>query len=161
MNNGKRIVTRCIAILMLCAMVFLSGYGLYRCIADSDNPVVAESDCKDNLFEMDGQKFLVRHDEIYDEYGNLSVGIVEDDDNKRGNTQYSPSLIDILYEAFEGKREYNNDYSIFGCEKEDIQRLYIQYVINSMTSGRTIEVSRWVTSGDWSRDNDEMTIIIP
>ena len=43
MNNGKQIVTRCIAILMLCGIVLLSGYGLYRCIADFDKPVVAES----------------------------------------------------------------------------------------------------------------------
>lgn len=161
MNNGKQIVTRCIAILMLCGIVLLSGYGLYRCIADIDKPVVAESNSIDNSFELDGQKFFVRHDGIYDEFGNLTVGIVEEDENISGNTQYSPSLRDILYEAFEGEREYTNDYSIFGCGKEDIQRLYIQSVINSMTSGRTIEVSRWVTSGDWSHDDDEMIITIP
>ena len=171
MNNGKQIVTRCIAILMLCGIVFLSGYGLYQCIADFDKPVVAESnsidnsfeisDSIDNSFELDGQKFFVRHDGIYDEFGNLTIGIVEEDENISRNTQYSSSLRDILYEAFEGEREYTGDFSIFGCGKEDIQRLYIQSVINSMTFGRTIEVSRWVTSGDWSHDNDEMIITIP
>ena len=29
-----------------------------------------------------------------------------------------------------------------------------------MAAGKTIEVSRWVTSGDWSNDDEEMTITI-
>lgn len=29
-----------------------------------------------------------------------------------------------------------------------------------MASGKTIEVSRWVTSCDWSNDDEEMTITI-
>ena len=29
-----------------------------------------------------------------------------------------------------------------------------------MASGKTIEVSRWVTSGDWGSDDEEMTITI-
>ena len=161
MNNGNQIVLRCIAILLLCGIVFLGGYGLYQCIAVIDDPVVAESDSIDRSFEMDGQKFFVRRDGIYDEYGNLDVPIVEDDENISGNSQYPLLLKEVLYEAFEGEREYTGDYSIFGYGKEDIQRLYFQSVINSMTSGRTIVVSRWVTSGDWSYDNEEMTITIP
>lgn len=161
MNNENQIVLRCIAILLLCGIVFLGSYGLCRCIAVIDEPVVAESDSIDRSFEMDGQKFFVRHDGIYDEYGNLDVPIVEGDENISGNAQYPPLLKEILYEAFEGEREYTDDYSIFGYGKEGIQRLYILSVINSMTSGRTIVVSRWVTSGDWSHDNEEMTITIP
>ena len=60
-----------------------------------------------------------------------------------------------------GRKEGFEDYSIFGCSKEEAQRLYIQSVINSMTSGKKVEVSRWVTSGDWNHDDDEMTITIP
>lgn len=161
MNNGNQIVLRCIAILLLCGIVFLGGYGLYRFIAVIDDPVVAESDSIDCSFEMDGQKYFVRCDGIYDEYGNLDVPIVEDDENISGNSQYPLLLNEVLYEAFEGEREYTGDYSIFGYGKEDIQRLYFKSVINSMTSGRTIVVSRWVTSGDWSYDNEEMTITIP
>ena len=52
-------------------------------------------------------------------------------------------------------------YSIFGCSKEEVQKLYIQSVIESMASGKTVEVSRWVTSGDWNNDDEEMTITIP
>lgn len=161
MNKGIRIVIRCVAFLLLCGIVLLSGYGLYQCIADFDKPMVAESDSIDKSFEMDGQKAFVCHDDIYDEYGNLTVGVVENDENIIGATQHSPSLKDVLYEVFEGEREYTNDYSIFGHGKEDIQRLYIQSIINSKKPVITVEVSKWVTSGDWSQDNDEMIITIP
>lgn len=157
MTNGNQIFTRCIAILMLCGIVLLGGYGLYRCIADIDKPVIVESDCIDNSFELDGHKLYVRHDGIYDEHGNLTIGIVEDNESTSQNEQRYPSLNEILGV----EEEYYNDYSIFGLSKEEMQKLYIHSVINSMTSGRTIEVSRWVTSGDWSHDNDDMTITIP
>lgn len=157
MNNGKKNVTRCIAILMLCEIVLLSGYGLYRCITDIDKPMIAESDSIDNSFEMDGQKFFVRLDGIYDEHGNLTFGIHEDDENIRMNEQSRPSLDEI----FGAEKENYDDFCIFGLSKKEMQRLYILSVINSITSGRTIEVSRWVTSGDLSNDYDEMTITIP
>ena len=52
-------------------------------------------------------------------------------------------------------------FCIVLSSKEEAQRLYIQSVLNSMASGKTIEVSGWVTSGDWSNDDEEMTITIP
>ncbi|MBQ8097394.1 MAG: hypothetical protein IJ243_09990 [Prevotella sp.] len=157
MNNEKQIFTRCIAILLLCGIVAVSGYGLYRCITDIDKPVIAETDNLDNSFEKDGQKYYIRNDGIYDERGNLTVGIVEDDENIRMNEQRRPTLDDILGT----EKESYYDSGMFGLSKEEMQRLYILYVISTMMSDRTIEVSRWVTSGDWSHDNDGMTIRIP
>jgi hypothetical protein len=70
-------------------------------------------------------------------------------------------LKDVLIEGLGGEKKGFEDYSIFGCSKEEVQKLYIQSVIESMASGKTVEVSRWVTSGDWSNDDEEMTITIP
>lgn len=64
------------------------------------------------------------------------------------------------YIEINGNGHYD-DYSIFGAGKNDLQKLYIQSVLNSINSGKTIHVSRWVTSGDWSQDNEDMTITIP
>ena len=72
-----------------------------------------------------------------------------------------PSLDEVLKAGFGLADGHNEDYSIFGTGKGDLQKLYIQSVLNSTNSGRTIHVSRWVTSGDWSQDDEEMTITIP
>ncbi len=153
MTNGKQIITRSIAILMICGIVLLGGYGFYKSIRDFDKsvPEVAKTDSIGRLFEINGYKYYLRNDVLYDEKGNMIADLSIDK-----NKQDSPSLKDVL-----GEKEGFEDYSIFGCSKEEAQRLYIQSVINSMKSGKTIEVSRWVTSGDWSHDDDEMTITIP
>lgn len=153
MTNGKQIITRCIAILMICGIVLLGGYGFYKSIRDFDKsvPEVAKTDSIGRLFEINGYKYYLRNDVLYDEKGNMIADLSIDK-----NKQDSPSLKDVL-----GEKEGFEDYSIFGCSKEEAQRLYIQSVINSMTSGKKVEVSRWVTSGDWSHDDDEMTITIP
>ena len=153
MTNGKQIITRSIAILMICGIVLLGGYGFYKSIRDFDKSVseVAKTDSIGRLFEINGYKYYLRNDVLYDEKGNMIADLSIDK-----NKQDSPSLKDVL-----GEKEGFEDYSIFGCSKEEAQRLYIQSVINSMTSGKKVEVSRWVTSGDWNHDDDEMTITIP
>ena len=153
MTNGKQIITRSIAILMICGIVLLGGYGFYKSIRDFDKsvPEVAKTDSIGRLFEINGYNYYLRNDALYDENGNMIADLSIDK-----NKQDSPSLKDVL-----GEKEGFEDYSIFGCSKEEAQRLYIQSVINSMTSGKKVEVSRWVTSGDWSHDDDEMTITIP
>ena len=153
MTNGKQIITRCIAILMICGIVLLGGYGFYKSIRDFDKsvPEVAKTDSIGRHFEINGYNYYLRNDALYDENGNMIADLSIDK-----NKQDSPSLKDVL-----GEKEGFEDYSIFGCSKEEAQRLYIQSVINSMTSGKKVEVSRWVTSGDWSHDDDEITITIP
>ena len=163
MTNGKQIITRCIAILMICGIVLLGGYGFYKSIRDFDKsvPEVAKPDSIGRHFEINGYNYYLRNDALYDENGNMIVDLSIDNKSTSKSEQYSPSLKDVLNEAAGNKNEDFEDYSIFGCSKEEVQRLYIQSVINSMKSGKTIEVSRWVTSGDWSHDDDEMTITIP
>ena len=162
MTNGKQIIIRCIAILMLCGIVFLGGYGLYRFFRDIDKPVpiITKIDSLGRPFEINGYKFYLRDAALYDEKGNMIADLSIDNESASKNAQYSPSMKDELKEGWGGTKKNFEDYSIFGCSKEDAQRLYIQSVINSMASGKTIEVSRWVTSGDWSHDDDEMTITI-
>jgi hypothetical protein len=131
---------------MICGIVLIGGYGFYKSIRDFDKPVpeVAKTDSIGRLFEINGYKYYLRNDVLYDEKGNMIADLSIDK-----NKQDSPSLKDVL-----GENEGFEDYSIFGCSKEEAQRLYIQSVINSMTSGKKVEVSRWVTSGDWSHDDE-------
>ena len=163
MTNVKQIITRCIAILMICGIVMIVGYGFYTSIRDFDKPVpeVAKTDSIGRLFEINGFKYYLRNDALYDEKGNMVADLSVDNNRSGKNTQVSPSLREVLNEGLGGEKENFDDYSIFGYSKEEAQRLYIQSVINSMSSGKTIEVSRWVTSGDWSQDDEETTITIP
>lgn len=163
MTNGKQFITRGIAILMLCGIVMLVGYGLYISYKDFDKPVpeVAKTDSIGRLIEINGFKYYLRNDALYDEKGNMVADLSVDNNRSDKNTQFSPSLREVLNEGLGGEKENFDDYSIFGYGKEEAQRLYIQSVINSLASGKTIEVSRWVTSGDWSNDDEEVTITIP
>ena len=163
MTNEKQIIPRCIAILMICGIVMLVGYGLYISIRDIDKPVPEDEKTESigRLFEINGYKYYLRNDALYDEKGNMVADLSVDNNSSTKNAQVSPSLKEVLNEALGGEKENFEDYSIFGYSKEKAQRLYIQSVINSMSSGKTIEVSRWVTSGDWSQDDEETTITIP
>ena len=59
MTNGKQIITRSIAILMICGIVLLGGYGFYKSIRDFDKSVseVAKTDSIGRLFEINGYKY--------------------------------------------------------------------------------------------------------
>ena len=155
MGKTKKLLTQTIAIVLLVGILTIGVWGLYMGIGEIKKPVVLEKDSVDNSFEVDGQRFFVRHDGIYDANGVLHVGFV--DDNTSKVEPKGPSLEEVL-----GKEDNSyDDYSLFGYGKKDIQKLYIQSVINSINSGRTIHVSRWVTSGDWSHDDKDITIEIP
>lgn len=157
MNKGKQIIARSIAILIICGIVLIGGYSLYKSINEIEKPVpmVSETDSIGRLFEINGYKYYLRNDVLYDEKGNMIADLSIDNNSTSKNAQDSPSLKDVLNEGLGGEKEGFEDYGILGCSKEEAQRLYIQSVINSMTSGQKVEVSRWVTSGDWSQDDDE------
>jgi len=167
MINGKQVITRCIAVLMLFGIifgiVFFEGYGLYKSVRDIDRPVhrVTKVDSIGRPFEIDGRKFYLRNDTLFEESDNVCTDMPIDNKNAVENIHDTSLLKDVIIEAFGGTKEKIEDYSVFGCGKADIQRLYIMSVINSMRAGRTIEISRWVTSGDWRDDNYEMTVTIP
>ncbi len=59
MTNEKQIIPRCIAILMICGIVMLVGYGLYMSIRDIDKPVpeVEKTESIGRLFEINGYKY--------------------------------------------------------------------------------------------------------
>lgn len=155
MNKRKQIITRCIAILMLSGIVLLGGYVLYVSFRDIDKPVpmVTKTDSIGRPFEINGYMFYLRNDTLYDEKGDMITSLSNEYKSANNNAHYS-SLKDVLNEAFCGEKGDSVDYSIFGYSEDEALKLYIQSVINSLKSGKTIEVSRWVTSGDWSHDDD-------
>ena len=163
MINGKQIITRCFAILIPFGIVLIVGYGLYMSFRNFDQPVpvVTKTDSIGRPFEINGNMFYLRNDVLYDESGNMVADLSIENNRTSKNAQVSPSLKDVQREGLGDENKGFEDYSIFGCSKEEVQRLYIQSVIKSMASCKTIEVSRWVTAGDWSNDNEEMTITIP
>ena len=157
MTTINKIIIRCIAILMIGGIVLIGGYSLYKSITEIDKPVpmVSETDSIGRPFEINGYQYYLRNNALYDEKGNMVVNLSADNYSTSKTTKDSLLLKDVLNEAFGGEKEEFVDYGIFGCSKEEAQRLYIQSVINSITSGQKVEVSRWVTSGDWSHDDDE------
>lgn len=73
MVNGKQIITRCFAILILCGIILVGGYGLYMSFRDFDKPVpvVTKTDSIGRPFEINGYMFYLRNDALYDESGNM------------------------------------------------------------------------------------------
>ena len=73
MVNGKQIITRCFAILILCGIILVGGYGLYMSFRDFDKPVpvVTKTDSIGRPFEINGYMFYLRNDALYDESGNI------------------------------------------------------------------------------------------
>ena len=69
MVNGKQIITRCFAILILCGIILVGGYGLYMSFRDFDKPVpvVTKTDSIGRPFEINGYMFYLRNDALYDE----------------------------------------------------------------------------------------------
>lgn len=156
MGRTKKVITQVVAIMLLLGILTVGVCGLYIGMDELDKPVLLKSDSVDNSFEVDGQRFYVRHDGIYDANGVLYVGFADESTNNKIETK-GPGLEEIF-----GIEDANNDeFSIFGASRSDLQKLYIQSVLKSVNSGRTIHVSRWVTSGDCSQDDDDMTITIP
>ena len=62
MVNGKQIITRCFAILILCGIILVGGYGLYMSFRDFDKPVpvVTKTDSIGRPFEINGYMFYLR-----------------------------------------------------------------------------------------------------
>ena len=165
MTKRNQIITRCFAMLMLFGIVLLQCYEIYISFKNLDKPVniVTKVDSIPQSFDINGYDFYIRNDTFYDVrdcmYTDLSIN---DKSTNTSENASDPNLLkDVIIEVFGGKNEEIEDYSVFGCGKADIQRRYIMSVINSMRAGRTIEISRWVTSGDWRDDNYEMTVTIP
>lgn len=152
MGKAKKVITQVIAVMLLLGILMVGVYGLYLGMDELDRPVsLTKTDSISNYIEING--FIIRRDAlIHDEFVDETTNTV-----KTGG----PSLDEVLKAGFGLDDGHNEDYSIFGTGKNDLQKLYIQSVLNSVNSGRTIHVSRWVTSGDWSQDDEEMTITIP
>ena len=152
MGKVKKVFTQVIALAILLGILLGGVWGLYIGMGEMDKPVsLNRTDSINNYIEING--YYIRRDALLQEV------VAKEASNEV--EQSGPNLEEILNEAFGNETSPNVDYSIFGVGKRDIQRLYIQSVINSMTSDRTIHVSRWVTSGDWSQDDEDMTITIP
>jgi hypothetical protein len=113
---------------------------------DKSVPVVTKTDSLGRPFEINEYLFYLRNDALYDESGNMVADLSIDNNRTSKNAQVSPSLKDVLIEGLGGEKKGFEDYSIFGCSKEEVQKLYIQSVIESMASGKTVEVSRWVNT---------------
>ena len=94
MINGKQIITRCFAILILCGIVLVGGYGLYMSFRDFDKsvPVVTKTDSLGRPFEINGYLFYLRNDALYDESGNMVADLSIDNNRTSKNAQVSPSL---------------------------------------------------------------------
>lgn len=152
MGKVKNVFTQVVAISILLGLLLTGVCGLYFGMGEIDKPVIVEkTDSIDKYIEING--FYIQRDALTQE--------VETKESSNKVELKENMLKEVLNEAFGNDVSGDADYSIFGAGKSDIQRLYIESVLNSINSGRTIHVSRWVTSGDWSHDDDEMTITIP
>ena len=101
MINGKQIITRCFAILILCGIVLVGGYGLYMFFRyfDKSVPVVTKTDSLGRPFEINGYLFYLRNDALYDESGNMVADLSIENNRTSKNAQVSPSLKDVLTEG--------------------------------------------------------------
>jgi hypothetical protein len=152
MGKTRKVFTQVVAIVLLLGILTVGVYGLYIGMGELDKPVsLIKTDSVSNYIEING--FNIRRDAL------IQDGVVDETTNKVESG--GPTLDEVLKAEFAIDDSHYNDYSIFGAGKNDVQKLYIQSVLNSINSGNTIHVSRWVTSGDWSQDNEDMTITIP
>ena len=152
MGKARKVITQVVAIMLLLGILTVGVYGLYIGMDEIDRPASSmKTDSVSNYIEING--FNIRRDAL------LEDGVVDEATN---NVAYrGPTLDEVLKAGFGIDDGHYEDYSIFGVGKSDLQKLYIQSILNSINSGRTIHVSRWVTSGNWSQDDEEMTITIP
>ena len=152
MGKTRKVFTQVVAIVLLLGILTIGVYGLYIGMDELDKPVsLMKTDSVSNYIEING--FNIRRDAFIDD------GVV--DGNKNMVESGGPVLDEVIKAGLGIDNGHYDDYSIFGAGKNDLQKLYIQSVLNSINSGKTIHVSRWVTSGDWSQDNEDMTITIP
>ncbi len=148
MIKARKVITQVVAIMLLLGILIVGVYGLFLGMDEFDKPVsLTKTDSVSNYIEING--FNIRRDAL------IHDGVVDE------RTIKVESGGPTLDEVFGNEKANDDEFSIFGASKSDLQRLYIQSVLNSVNSGRTIHVSRWVTSGDWSQDDEEMTITIP
>jgi hypothetical protein len=122
MVNGKQIITRCFAILILCGIILVGGYGLYMSFRDFDKPVpvVTKTDSIGRPFEINGYMFYLRNDALYDESGNMVADLSIENNRTNKNVQASPSLKDVLTEGLGYENKGFEDFSIFGYSKEEV-----------------------------------------
>lgn len=92
MVNGKQIITRCFAILILCGIILVGGYGLNMSFRDFDKPVpvVTKTDSIGRPFEINGYMFYLRNDALYDESGNMVADLSIENNRTNKNAQASP-----------------------------------------------------------------------
>lgn len=122
MVNGKQIITRCFAILILCGIILVGGYGLYMSFRDFDKPVpvVTKTNSIGRPFEINGYMFYLRNDALYDESGNMVADLSIENNRTNKNAQASPSLKDVLTEGLGYENKGFEDFSIFGYSKEEV-----------------------------------------
>lgn len=152
MGKARKVVIQVVAIMLLLGILTVGVYGLYIGMDELDRPAsLMKTDSVSNYIEINGfniRRDALIHDEVVDKTKNKVVS-------------GGPTLDKVLKSGFGIDDGRYDDYSIFGAGKSDLKKLYIQSVLNSINSGRTIHISRWVTSGDWSQDDEDMTITIP
>ena len=91
MGRTKKVITQVVAIMLLLGILTVGVCGLYIGMDELDKPVSLKLDSVDNAFEVDGQRFYVRHDGIYDANGVLHVGFADESTNNKIETK-GPSL---------------------------------------------------------------------
>jgi hypothetical protein len=149
MGKTRKVFTQVVAIVLLLGILTIGVYGLYIGMDELDKPVsLMKTDSVSKYIEING--FNIRRDDLVQDV------VVDETTNKFESG--GPTLDEVLKEGFGIDDGHYDDYSLFGLGKNDLQKLYIQSVLNSVNSGKTIHVSRWVTSGDWSQDNEDITI---
>lgn len=152
MGKTRKVITQVVAIVLLLGILAVGVYGLYIGMDELDRPIsLMKTDSVSNYIEING--FNIRRDAL------IQNGVVNETTNKFESG--GPTLDEVLKAGFCIDDGHYDDYSIFETDKSDLQKLYIQSVLNSINSGRTIHVNRWVTSGDWSQDNEDISITIP
>lgn len=134
MVNGKQIITRCFAILILCGIILVGGYGLYMSYRDFDKPVpvVTKTDSIGRPFEINGYMFYLRNDALYDESGNIVADLSIENNRTNKNAQASPSLKkDVLTEGLGYENKGFEDFSILDTVKRKFR---------SFTSSRSLNL---------------------
>lgn len=115
MGKARKVITQVVAIMLLLGILTVGVCGLYIGVNELDKPVSLISDSIDNSFEVDGQRFYIRRDGIYDANGVLQVGFVDESTSSKVEAK-GPSL----NEVFGIEDENNDEFSIFGASKSDL-----------------------------------------
>ena len=87
---------------------------------DKPVPVVTKTDSIGRPFEINGYMFYLRNDALYDESGNIVADLSIENNRTNKNAQASPTLKDVLTEGLGYENKGFEDFSIFGCSKEEV-----------------------------------------